>query len=188
MKSKPPAPEQGLTYQDLLQIVDLIQSSSQFSEFRLRSGGMEIDLRRANGAPARAIAPTAGFTLRMSPLTTPDSDERHGPAGGELVAEPAVNALRMSHAHAMPAGLAEGAIVVRSPMVGTYYAAPEPGARPFVECGQRVQPDTIVCIIEVMKLMNSIPAGCAGVVTHVLIENAEPVEFGEPLVVIDPSA
>ncbi len=75
---------------------------------------------------------------------------------------------------------------MRSPTVGTFYRAPLPGAEPFVQPGQRVEADTIVCIIEVMKLMNSIPAGCAGTVTHVLVGDAEPVEYGQPLIVIDP--
>jgi len=78
--------------------------------------------------------------------------------------------------------------VVRAPMVGTFYRAPAPGAAPFVEPGARVEPDTIVCIIEVMKLMNSIPAGVSGVVTQVLAENAQPVEYGQPLLAIDPEA
>jgi acetyl-CoA carboxylase biotin carboxyl carrier protein len=72
-------------------------------------------------------------------------------------------------------------------MVGTFYRAPEPGAPPFVEVGQSVEPDTIVCIIEVMKLMNSIPAGVRGVVTHVLVEDAAPVETGQSLIVVDPT-
>ena len=69
-------------------------------------------------------------------------------------------------------------------MVGTFYRAPEPGAKPFVEVGARVRADTIVCIIEVMKLMNSVPAGVAGTVTHVLVDNASMVEYGQPLVAI----
>jgi acetyl-CoA carboxylase biotin carboxyl carrier protein len=79
-------------------------------------------------------------------------------------------------------------VVVRAPMVGTFYRAPEPGAAPFVEAGQHVTADTTVCIIEVMKLMNSIPAGCTGVVTHVLVKDAEPVEYGQPLIAIRPDA
>jgi acetyl-CoA carboxylase biotin carboxyl carrier protein len=71
-------------------------------------------------------------------------------------------------------------------MVGTFYRAPEPGAKPFVEVGTRVKADSIVCIIEVMKLMNSIAAGVDGVVTHVLVENAALVEPGQPLVAIRP--
>ncbi|MFZ5509542.1 MAG: acetyl-CoA carboxylase biotin carboxyl carrier protein, partial [Pseudomonadota bacterium] len=82
----------------------------------------------------------------------------------------------------------EGMVVVEAPMVGTFYRAPEPGAKPFVEVGQRVAPDTVVCIIEVMKLMNSIAARHAGVVAQILVNDGDPVEFGQPLVVIDPNA
>jgi len=71
-------------------------------------------------------------------------------------------------------------------MVGTFYRSPEPGARPFVEVGQGVTPDTTVCIIEVMKLMNSISAGSPGRVTHVLVGDAEPVDMGQALILIDP--
>jgi acetyl-CoA carboxylase biotin carboxyl carrier protein len=80
--------------------------------------------------------------------------------------------------------LPAGTHVIKSPMVGTFYRASEPGAKPFVEPGQRVKPDTIVCIIEVMKLMNSVEAGVAGTVTHVFAENAAMVEAGQPLVAI----
>ena len=71
-------------------------------------------------------------------------------------------------------------------MVGTFYRAPEPGAPPFVAVGQKVAPETTVCIIEVMKLMNSIPAGVSGTVTHVLVDDAEPVDSGQVLIIIDP--
>jgi acetyl-CoA carboxylase biotin carboxyl carrier protein len=69
-----------------------------------------------------------------------------------------------------------------------FYRAPAPGQPPFVEVGQSVEPDSILCIIEVMKLMNSIDAGVDGVVTHVLVDDAEPVEYGQPLIAIDPGA
>jgi acetyl-CoA carboxylase biotin carboxyl carrier protein len=69
--------------------------------------------------------------------------------------------------------------------VGTFYRTPQPGQPPFVEVGQPVEPDTTVCIIEVMKLMNSIPAGARGVVTEILVGNTEAVEYGEVLMVID---
>jgi acetyl-CoA carboxylase biotin carboxyl carrier protein len=75
----------------------------------------------------------------------------------------------------------DGAITIDSPMLGTFYRAPDPGAKPFVDVGSEVEPDTIVCIIEVMKMMNSIPAGIAGTVVEVCTENAQLVEFGEPL-------
>ena len=163
------------TYQDLVQIVDLIRSASRFSEFRLRSGDIEIEFRSANGAtpPAPHRAPPAHLGE---------------PVGGEVSLEPAPAALQVPPARSNAENLPPGVVLVRSPMIGTLYRASEPGAPSFVEPGTRVEPETTVCIIEVMKLMNSIPAGCAGVVTHVLVNNAEPVEYGQPLLAIDPHA
>lgn len=74
---------------------------------------------------------------------------------------------------------------VKSPMVGTAYRAPEPGAAPFVEIGTRVAQGQTVLIIEAMKTMNHIPAPRAGTVTHIFVENGQPVEFAEPLVIIE---
>ena len=71
-------------------------------------------------------------------------------------------------------------------MIGTFYRSPEPGARPFVLVGDHVSADTTVCIIEVMKLMNSIPAGAEGVVSHILVEDAAPVDANTPLIVLAP--
>ncbi len=70
-------------------------------------------------------------------------------------------------------------------MVGTFYMAPSPGAKPFVEVGKRVQAGDTLCIIEAMKILNQIEADVDGVVADVLVENGQPVEFGEPLFVID---
>jgi biotin carboxyl carrier protein len=133
--------ERELTYDDLVQIVELIKTASQFSEFRLKVGDIEVSLKRANGA-AWPVAPAVSF-----------SENLH---------------------------------VVRAPMVGTFYRSPAPGQPAFVEAGQAVQPDSILCIIEVMKLMNSIEAGVRGVVREILVANAAAVEYGEALVVIEP--
>lgn len=168
------AAERAPTYQDLVQIVDLIRSASQFSEFRLRSGGIEIEVRRVNGAAA--------------PVPSLASREPHGdPVGGEVSLEPAPAALRVPHAHGEAEKLPPGLVLVRSPMVGTLYRAPEPGAPHFVEPGKRVEPETTVCIIEVMKLMNALGAEAAGVVVDVLVADGQTVEYGQPLIVIDPT-
>ena len=79
-----------------------------------------------------------------------------------------------------PASPEDGLTIV-SPTIGVFYRAPAPGEAPFVEVGTRVEPDTIVCIIEVMKMMNSIPAGIAGTIAEIHVENAQPVEYGQPL-------
>jgi len=73
-----------------------------------------------------------------------------------------------------------------APMLGTFYRAPAPGAAPFVEVGSKVEPDTIVCIIEVMKMMNSVHAGFAGTIAEIYVENGEPVEYGAPLFRVEP--
>jgi acetyl-CoA carboxylase biotin carboxyl carrier protein len=74
--------------------------------------------------------------------------------------------------------------VVKSPMVGTFYRSPSPGAKPFVEVGQAVKPGDTLCIIEAMKLLNEIEAEVAGEVKDILVENGQPVEYGQPLLVI----
>jgi len=75
---------------------------------------------------------------------------------------------------------------VTAPMIGTFYRAPAPGEPPFVDVGAEVEPGTVVCIIEVMKMMNAVTAGTTGTVVEVLVENAEPVEYGTPLFRVQP--
>jgi acetyl-CoA carboxylase biotin carboxyl carrier protein len=77
-------------------------------------------------------------------------------------------------------------VEIKSPMVGTFYSAPEPGAEPYAKVGSRVAPGQVVCIIEAMKIMNEIESEVAGVVREVLVENAQPVEFGQLLYRVDP--
>ena len=86
-----------------------------------------------------------------------------------------------------PAAAATGEIDVKSPMIGTFYRAPSPEAGNYVEIGTEINPDTVVCIIEAMKVMNEIKAEVKGVITQVLVENAKPVEFGQPLFKVRPN-
>jgi acetyl-CoA carboxylase biotin carboxyl carrier protein len=81
----------------------------------------------------------------------------------------------------------DGHVTIAAPMLGTFYRAEAPGQPPFVEVGERVEPDTIVCIIEVMKMMNSVPAGVAGTIAEVVADNAELVEYGQPLFRVEPA-
>jgi acetyl-CoA carboxylase biotin carboxyl carrier protein len=152
-------PPRELTYEDLLQIVELIKSASHFSEFRLKVGDIEVSLRRSDGAAApTAAVPAAAAPQQPAAAPQPSVDRK------------------------FPEGLA----VVRAPMVGTFYRAQSPGAPPYVEVGSAVEPETQVGIIEVMKLMNAIEAGAHGVVKEILAANAEPVEHGQPLMLIEP--
>ena len=101
------------------------------------------------------------------------------PAAAQSAAQAQAQAAAQPAAPAAPAGH-----VVNAPMVGTFYRAPNPGASPFVEVGQSVKEGDALCIIEAMKLLNEIEADKAGVVKEILVENGEPVEYGQPLFVI----
>ncbi len=81
----------------------------------------------------------------------------------------------------------EGTITINAPMVGTFYAKANPEADPFVKVGQMVSPDTIVCIVEAMKVFNEIPAECSGKVVEILVADQEPVDFGKPMFRIQPN-
>jgi acetyl-CoA carboxylase biotin carboxyl carrier protein len=76
---------------------------------------------------------------------------------------------------------------IKSPMIGTFYRSPSPEAAPYIEVGMEVSPETVVCIIEAMKVMNEIKAEAKGVITQVMVENAKPVEFGQPLFKLRPT-
>jgi len=80
----------------------------------------------------------------------------------------------------------EKTVEIRAPMVGTFYRAPSPEAPPYVEAGQTIEPGQVICIIEAMKLMNEIKSEIKGKVSEILVDNAEPVEFGQPLFLIEP--
>jgi len=84
-------------------------------------------------------------------------------------------------------GADDGLVPISSPMVGTYYASSEPGAPPFVSAGSMVSTDTVVCIIEAMKVFNEIKSEISGTVERILVQNEQPVEFGQPLYLVRPS-
>ncbi|MFM7244846.1 MAG: acetyl-CoA carboxylase biotin carboxyl carrier protein [Planctomycetaceae bacterium] len=113
--------------------------------------------------------------------------------GGEVVAYSAPAAPVAAPAAAAPAGggtpaAADRSVVIKSPMVGTFYKASGPDTPPFVKVGDRIGPDKTVCIVEAMKVFNEIPAGVSGQVVAILVENGAPVEFGQPLIKVDPDA
>jgi len=171
-----------LSYEELLQIVKVFELSSEFNELHLKYGDVEVDLRKHGAAPdstsAQPIA--ANVPVPAAPASVPPG----GKGQAKIDAAPSAPASPPVSATAFP----PDACIVKSPMVGIFYCAPEAGATPFVKVGQRAAADTTVCIIEVMKLMNSVQAGSSGVVTHVLVKDGEAVEFGQALVVIDPNA
>jgi acetyl-CoA carboxylase biotin carboxyl carrier protein len=132
---------------------------------------------------------TDGFSLHVLKGSAVE-DARSGTARGRSAVPeraPAPNELADAVGRAERADPeADGLVTIESPMLGTFYRAQAPGAAPFVDVGTRVDPETTVCIIEVMKMMNSVPAGVSGVVADIVVENAQLVEYGEPLFRVTP--
>jgi acetyl-CoA carboxylase biotin carboxyl carrier protein len=128
-----------------------------------------------SSAPAEIKVQTDGFSLHVvigdgvSSAAVPERPASPMPAAGGAARQ------------------VEGLETIESPMLGTFYRAESPGSDPFVEVGSVVEADTVVCIIEVMKMMNSVTAGVAGTVAEVLPENGRLVEFGEPLFRVEPA-
>jgi acetyl-CoA carboxylase biotin carboxyl carrier protein len=87
----------------------------------------------------------------------------------------------------VPAPAADNLVEIKSPMVGSFYRAPSPGAKPYVETGDKVEPGQVVCIIEAMKLMNEIESDVSGTIVKTLVEDAQPVEFGQTLFLVAPA-
>ena len=142
-------------------LIDLVQNSG-ISELEISEGEEKIRIAKQGVAPA-ALSLLTGATSPATPT----------------LAAPAVSAIPTDTSIAEPAGH-----LVKAPMVGTFYRSGTPGASPFVEVGQAVKVGDTLCIIEAMKLMNEIEADAAGVVKAILIDNGQPVEYGQPLVVI----
>ena len=109
--------------------------------------------------------------------------------GGEVVAAPTAPAARAAGPApdaAAPPPADSKMVIIKSPMVGTFYRASGPDSASFIKVGDRIGPEKTVCIIEAMKVFNEIPAGVSGQVVAVLVENGHPVEFGQPLIKVDP--
>lgn len=145
----------------LKKLIDLVQDSG-IAELEISTGEERVRITRVATSPPIHHAP-------------PPS---HAPAPAPAAPEVTSNATPPQEA-SQPEGH-----IVKSPMVGTFYRAPAPGAKPFVEVGQVVSPGDTLCIIEAMKLMNEIEADRGGVIKAILVENGQPVEYGEPLFII----
>ena len=144
----------------LKKLIDLVQESG-ISELEVTEGEEKVRIAKHSAA-----APAAYYAQI--------------PAAAPAAAAPAAAAPAAASGNALPEGH-----VVKSPMVGTFYRASAPGAKPLVEVGQSVNEGDRLCIIEAMKLMNEIEADASGVIKAILVENGEPVEYGQPLFVID---
>lgn len=159
-----------LSKDDVFKIINLIEESG-YEDVRLEIGDFKLHVQKhASGAPV----------LEAGRSDVPPA--RPAPAPVAPAPAPAAAVASKGAAPVVP----DGAVVVRAPMLGTFYRSPSPGEKPFVEVGAKVKPDDTVCLVEVMKLFNSIKAGTAGTVLQILAENATMVEHGQPLMVIRP--
>ncbi len=161
---------------DVDNLVELF-NQSDWDELYVKTDGLEIFLSndpQASG-PAAPAAPAAI-------AATPPAATAPAAAPGEPA--PVAGAAPASAAATVP----DGMIGITAPNLGTFYRAPKPGAPPYVEVGQAVEPGTEVCLIEVMKLFTPVSAGTAGVVREICIEDGQMVEFGQLLVIIEPGA
>ncbi|MGQ0651638.1 MAG: acetyl-CoA carboxylase biotin carboxyl carrier protein [Betaproteobacteria bacterium] len=147
----------------LKKLIDLVQESG-IAELEITEGEEKVKIVKGGAASLAAVAAPA--------LTGVPS---HGVAGAAEAGAPAPTAGAPAEPEGHP---------VKAPMVGTFYRSPSPDAKPFVEVGQAVKAGDTICIIEAMKLMNEIEADAAGVVKAILVENGQPVEYGQPLFIL----
>ena len=151
---------------DIKAIIDLMKKNS-VTEFELEKQDFKIRLKRGSNGGGSAASYDEPPQVQYQPPVT--AVLAPGGAAPATAAPPSTD------------------VEIKSPMIGTFYRAPSPEAAAYVEVGTEVNPDTVVCIIEAMKVMNEIKAEAKGVVTQVLVENAKPVEFGHPLFKLRPS-
>ena len=149
-------------------LIELLEESG-VAEIEIREGEESVRIARQSAAPTVTYLP--------QPLAAPPAQAAKGRSAGST----------KTAAELKPAAPTAGAgeHMVTAPMVGTYYNAPSPGAKQFVEIGDEVQAGQVLCIIEAMKMMNQIESEVGGIVRAMLVKNGEPVEFGQPLFIIE---
>lgn len=152
-----------------------LMSENDLTEFRIESEDMHLCLKRGNTASALpVIMPSvASAAVSAAPVAAPAAP-----------VAPVASSAAPAPAPAAPAAL-DKAKVVEAPIVGTFYRSSAPGAAAFVNVGDKVDAETVVCIVEAMKVMNEIKAEKSGIIKEILVENGQPVEFGQALFVLE---
>jgi acetyl-CoA carboxylase biotin carboxyl carrier protein len=159
-----------MTIEEITQLIRLVRESG-IAELEVQRGDSRVRIRGVNsGGTQEVLMPAPAASVTSNPVT-PQSAVTAGATTS--APQPAEDEANLTY--------------VRSPIVGTYYDAPSPGAPPFVNVGDRVRQGQVLCIIESMKLMNEIESEVSGVVVRKLVENGQPVEYGEALFAIRPA-
>jgi acetyl-CoA carboxylase biotin carboxyl carrier protein len=159
----------ALSDEDVREILRIIDEST-LTELQIETEGFSLHVRKDGGDADASGRPRAREVSQRDAAGSP----RGGPEASASQPAPAAEPQ-------------DGLATITAPMLGTFYRAEAPGKPAFVEIGQRVEPDTIVCIIEVMKMMNSVTAGVSGTIAAVVPDNAELVEYGQPLFRVEPT-
>jgi acetyl-CoA carboxylase biotin carboxyl carrier protein len=170
---KPASSSPGVDLAEIERLIGFMDKHA-LEEFEYERDGVRIRLKKASANPQGAMRVFPAPEIVVPGATA---------APHASTAAPAPSASRDAAAEA---GRSEDLHVVKSPIVGTYYASASPGAEPFVKVGSHVESGDVLCIIEAMKLMNEIEADVAGDVVRIFVENGQPVEYGEPLFGIHP--
>jgi acetyl-CoA carboxylase biotin carboxyl carrier protein len=158
MASQPPNTGDVFDVRKIRRLVELM-NEHDLTEIDLRDADVRIRLRKGHETVITSMAPAAHLAPVPAPAAQPPQQRAPEP----------------------PAEDEKDVLFIKSIMVGTYFASPSPDAPPFVKVGDHVGPDTTVCIIEAMKVFNEIPAGLSGQIKAVLVQNGDPVEYGQPL-------
>lgn len=167
-----------MTIEEIQKLVEIVRETG-ISELEVKMGDGSVKIRNQTSGTKELVLPTVlpvSVTSSMPVQAVPAAANLPHPAPAGIAAQAAAE--QESHS--------EKDLVVKSPIVGTYYDAPSPGIAPFVKVGDRVETKQVLCIIESMKLMNEIESEIAGIVVTKHVENARPVEYGESLFTIRP--
>jgi acetyl-CoA carboxylase biotin carboxyl carrier protein len=166
---------------EIKSVIDLMTRNG-LSEFELEKGDFKLRVKRGPGGE---------WSTTTTPVAAPQVVHHHAPVAGfapspAVAAAPLVAASPASPASPILAIAASTHPQIVSPMVGTFYLSPSPDSPAYISVGQEVQEDTVVCLIEAMKVMNEIKAEMRGIIIEILAQNGKPVEFGKPLFAVRP--
>lgn len=150
-----------MNIKDIKKIVELMLANDLI-EFEMEEEGRRVAIKRGSLSASPVVAPSATLPAVLPAAQTAAAAQPSAPADEE-----------------------ENCELVKAPFVGTFYAAPSPDSPPYVKVGQKVSPDSVLCIVEAMKVMNEIKAEIHGVIKEIMVDNSRPVQFGQPMFKIE---
>jgi acetyl-CoA carboxylase biotin carboxyl carrier protein len=167
-------PGNAMNQKELRELIEFLVEKD-IAEFEMERGDLKLHIKRGAGAAPVIASPVIAHAVPIAPISAP-------------ISAPSSQAASSASSAAAPSALAAAAPsdeanlhILKSPMVGTFYPAPSPGAPPFVAVGDSVKEGQVLCIIEAMKLMNEIEADASGEIVKIFVSNGAPVEYGMPL-------